>query len=162
IVGNFKCGGPRRDGIVDRPSPDCLVAEEIMRRRRKRLRLLPVALAVALGCPARTARTEQSAGPSANLAGRSQPPASASTSRAQDSGDVPPAPALDSTADSSAPSARTPGARASNAAPTVEKRFSGVPINLATAMRLAGVNPLDIAAAIAQVQQGVALLLQAK
>ena len=38
----------------------------------------------------------------------------------------------------------------------------GLPINLATAMQLAGVAPLDIAAATAQVRQGLALLLQAK
>jgi outer membrane protein TolC len=38
----------------------------------------------------------------------------------------------------------------------------GLPINLATAMQLAGVRPLDIAAATAQVSQALALLLQAQ
>ena len=38
----------------------------------------------------------------------------------------------------------------------------GLPINLAAAMQLAGVRPLDIAAAMAQVQQALALQLQAK
>ncbi|MBV8675591.1 MAG: TolC family protein [Planctomycetaceae bacterium] len=38
----------------------------------------------------------------------------------------------------------------------------GLPINLATAMQLSGVRPLDIAAATAQVEQALALLLQAK
>jgi outer membrane protein TolC len=38
----------------------------------------------------------------------------------------------------------------------------GLPINLATAAQLAGVQPLDIAAATAQVQQALAVLLQAK
>ena len=38
----------------------------------------------------------------------------------------------------------------------------GLPINLATAMQLSGVRPLDIAAAMAQVQQALALQLQAK
>ena len=38
----------------------------------------------------------------------------------------------------------------------------GLPINLAAALQLAGVRPLDIAAATVQVQQGLALLLQAK
>ena len=38
----------------------------------------------------------------------------------------------------------------------------GLPINLATAMQLAGVRPLDIAAATAQVEQALALQLQAK
>ena len=38
----------------------------------------------------------------------------------------------------------------------------GLPINLATAMQLSGVRPLDIAAASAQVQQALALQLQAK
>jgi outer membrane protein TolC len=38
----------------------------------------------------------------------------------------------------------------------------GLPINLATALQLAGVNPLDIAAATAQIQQALALYLQAK
>ncbi len=37
----------------------------------------------------------------------------------------------------------------------------GLPINLATAMQLAGARPLDIAAATAQVEQSLALLLQA-
>ena len=38
----------------------------------------------------------------------------------------------------------------------------GLPINLATAMQLSGARPLDIAAATAQVQQALALHLQAK
>ncbi len=38
----------------------------------------------------------------------------------------------------------------------------GLPINLAAALQLAGVSPLDIAAATVQVQQGLAVLLQAK
>ena len=38
----------------------------------------------------------------------------------------------------------------------------GLPINLATALQLAGVRPLDIAAATAQVEQALALQLQAK
>jgi outer membrane protein TolC len=38
----------------------------------------------------------------------------------------------------------------------------GLPINLATALQLAGVNPLNIAAASAQVRQSLALYLQAK
>jgi outer membrane protein TolC len=38
----------------------------------------------------------------------------------------------------------------------------GLPINLATALQLAGVNPLDIATATAQVRQALALYLQAK
>jgi len=38
----------------------------------------------------------------------------------------------------------------------------GLPVNLAAAMQLSGVRPLDIAAAMAQVQQALALQLQAK
>ena len=38
----------------------------------------------------------------------------------------------------------------------------GLPINLATAMQLAGVRPLDIAAATVQVEQALALQLQAR
>jgi outer membrane protein TolC len=38
----------------------------------------------------------------------------------------------------------------------------GLPIELPAALRLAGVNPLDIAAATVEVQQGLAVLLQAK
>jgi outer membrane protein TolC len=38
----------------------------------------------------------------------------------------------------------------------------GVPINLAAALRLAGANPLDIAAASARLEQAVGLLVQAK
>src|SRR4051812_40684494 len=38
----------------------------------------------------------------------------------------------------------------------------GVPINLAAALRLAGVSPLDIAAATARLEQALGLLIQAK
>ena len=38
----------------------------------------------------------------------------------------------------------------------------GLPINLATAMELAGVRPLDIEAATVQVRQSLALQLQAR
>ena len=38
----------------------------------------------------------------------------------------------------------------------------GLPINLATAMQLAGVRPLDIEAATVQVRQALALQLQAR
>ena len=44
----------------------------------------------------------------------------------------------------------------------MRRRRRACPINLATAMQLAGVRPLDIAAATAQVEQALALQLQAK
>jgi hypothetical protein len=37
-----------------------------------------------------------------------------------------------------------------------------MPVNLATALQLAGVRPLDIAAATVQIEQALALQLQAK
>jgi outer membrane protein TolC len=46
--------------------------------------------------------------------------------------------------------------------PAAETVLHGLPINLASALQLAGVSPLDIAAATVQVQQGLAVLLQAK
>ena len=46
--------------------------------------------------------------------------------------------------------------------PAVDDSQHGVPINFAAALRLAGVNPLDIAAATFEVRQGLAVLLQAK
>jgi outer membrane protein TolC len=46
--------------------------------------------------------------------------------------------------------------------PAAEEVLRGLPINLASALQLAGVSPLDIAAATVQVQQGLAVLLQAK
>jgi len=46
--------------------------------------------------------------------------------------------------------------------PAGDQTPRGLTINLAAALQLAGVRPLDIAAATVQVQQGLALLLQAK
>ena len=60
---------------------------------------------------------------------------------------------------SRSPARRGPACRAVGWMPTSR---SGLPINLATAMQLAGVRPLDIAAATAQVEQALALQLQAK
>jgi outer membrane protein TolC len=46
--------------------------------------------------------------------------------------------------------------------PAGDPVVQGLPVNLASALQLAGVRPLDIAAATFQVRQGLALLLQAK
>jgi outer membrane protein TolC len=46
--------------------------------------------------------------------------------------------------------------------PAGDTKPNGVPINLPAALQLAGARPLDIAAANIEVQQGLALLLQAK
>jgi outer membrane protein TolC len=51
---------------------------------------------------------------------------------------------------------------AGSARPEVDPDVHGLPVNLASALQLAGVRPLDIAAATLQVRQGLALLLQAK
>ena len=59
------------------------------------------------------------------------------------------------------PQLRRTGSGAS-APPAADDARHGVPINLAAALQLAGVNPLDIAAATIEVKQGLAVLLQAK
>ena len=59
----------------------------------------------------------------------------------------------------SAPGSEKPGA---SAKPVIDASPHGLPINFPASLQLAGVNPLDIAAATVQVQQGLALLLQAK
>jgi outer membrane protein TolC len=55
-----------------------------------------------------------------------------------------------------------PSESAASSNVTSDPRPRGLPINLAAALKLAGVAPLDIAAATVQVQQGLAVLLQAK
>ena len=50
----------------------------------------------------------------------------------------------------------------SHAKPPPDDSRHGVPISLPAALQLAGVSPLDIAAATIEVQQGLAVLLQAK
>jgi outer membrane protein TolC len=59
-----------------------------------------------------------------------------------------------------APSPTAPSVNVSTA--REEDEPPGLPINLATAMQLAGVTPLDIEAAIARVQQSLAVQLQAR
>jgi outer membrane protein TolC len=58
-----------------------------------------------------------------------------------------------------APAVEGPGA---DAKPPADDSQHGLPIDLASALQLAGVNPLDIAAATIEVKQGLAILLQAK
>jgi outer membrane protein TolC len=60
------------------------------------------------------------------------------------------------------PSAPTPVGPGAGVKPVVDETQRGVPINLSAALQLAGVSPLDIAAATIEVQQGLAVLLQAK
>ena len=61
------------------------------------------------------------------------------------------------------PAAPAPeGSPSTSAKPAADDSRHGVPINFAAALRLAGVNPLDIAAATFEVKQGLAVLLQAK
>ncbi len=73
-------------------------------------------------------------------------------------GESPPRPSL--------PDPSTPATMAVGAAPLTIPSLPGgqpgTPINLATALQLAGVRPLDIAAATASVRQSMGLLLQAK
>ncbi len=59
----------------------------------------------------------------------------------------------------SAPAAAGPG---SNGKPALDDSRQAVPISLPAALQLAGVSPLDIAAATLEVKQGLAVLLQAK
>jgi outer membrane protein TolC len=59
----------------------------------------------------------------------------------------------------SAPAAAGPG---SNGKPAFDDSRQGVPISLPAALQLAGVSPLDIAAATLEVKQGLAVLLQAR
>jgi outer membrane protein TolC len=59
----------------------------------------------------------------------------------------------------SAPAEDVPG---TGGKPAAAPSRHGLPISLAAALQLAGVSPLDIAAASVEVQQGLAVLLQAK
>jgi outer membrane protein TolC len=117
--------------------------------RGNRHRLLPVALAVALAGMTRTAQADQPPRPAGDPSGSSPATAGEPTS-------------LNALGTSQPPAAPGPDQSRTSVASAGDEKPAGLPINLATAMRLAGVNPLDIAAATVQVRQGLALLLQAK
>jgi outer membrane protein TolC len=133
-----------------------------MRRRRKRHTSLSVALVIGLlgnlGPGARNPALAQEN----QVRSRGRPaPASALAPRTDL---VPAAPALrpapgTSAAAGNAPREDTTGPRARRGDDETPR---GLAVNLASALQLAGVRPLDIAAATAQVRQGLALLLQAK
>ena len=133
-----------------------------MRRRRKRDLLSRIMLTVTLVGLARPARPDPPHHTAADQTGSSQPAKTSPTSETVGAQDLPSTPALDSPATSQPPAARSPDGAGARVPSAGEEKPAGLPINLATALQLAGVNPLDIAAATVQVQQGLALLLQAK
>jgi outer membrane protein TolC len=135
--------------MVRHRSPRCMDAGDLMCGRGNRHRLLPVALAVALAGMARTARADQPPRPAVDPSGSSPATAGEPTS-------------LNALGTSQPPATPGPDQSSTSVASAGDEKPAGLAINLATAMRLAGVNPLDIAAATVQVQQGLALLLQAK
>src|SRR5579883_2470647 len=131
-----------------------------MRRRRRRSWLLPLTLGAGVlagrGANGQTQRAPTP--PSSDEAARNLPvlppalPAPGPPGAALPTTPIPPAPEpLPGPASAGLP-------RGGRIAPTPE----GLPINLATALQLAGVRPLDIAAAVAQVEQALGLQLQAK
>jgi outer membrane protein TolC len=95
-------------------------------------------------------------------------PRSAPTAPAGAASDVPDVRPLPGEANRRAPGAGpVPGVLApadseAHTNPVPGDRPAALPINLAVALQLAGVNPLDIAAANLEVNQGLAVLLQAK
>jgi outer membrane protein TolC len=134
-----------------------------MRRGRCGRFFLAAALASAQGSLVSSAPTEPLSGPS-----EAQTKSSATRAAAGPSADVPDVNPLPSGSGAGglgpgAPSA-PPAAEGSRifGSPPGEEALHGLPINLASALQLAGVSPLDIAAATVQVQQGLAVLLQAK
>jgi outer membrane protein TolC len=135
-----------------------------MRRRRQRRWLLPVTIcAGVLACHAARGQT-QPAPPPPSAADRS-PTSSMSLPPLADPSRFAGTPASTLSALLMPPAPEPiPGPasvglpRGGMNAPTPK----GLPINLATALQLAGVRPLDIAAATAQVEQALALHLQAK
>ncbi len=128
---------------------DAWMRGRLMRGRGNRHRLLPVALAVALAGMARTAQADQPPRPAGDPSGSSPATAGEPTS-------------LNALGTSQPPATSGPDRSSTSVASPGDEKPAGLEINLATAMRLAGVNPLDIAAATVQVRQGLALLLQAK
>ncbi len=131
-----------------------------MRRGNNRRWLVLVTAAVVAGGVAGSACTDTIPRPAQNLdrfaeTKERQAPATDVPALAP----LPGTPATATAIGASAPvgSELVPGARIAN-----EPELRGVAINLATALQLAGVKPLDIAAATVQVQQGLALLLQAQ
>ncbi len=135
-----------------------------MRRGRCGRFFLAAALAFAQGSIVRAAPTEPLSGPSE--AQTKSPTARAAAAPSAEVPDVNPLPSGLAggglgLGTPSAPPGTTEGSRIF-ASPPGEEVLRGLPINLASALQLAGVNPLDIAAATVQVQQGLAVLLQAK
>jgi outer membrane protein TolC len=110
---------------------------------------LPILLALALSGLSGQARSDPPARDKEKLAGSSAP-----TSGATQEIEVPAVNPLPS-----APAAPVPGP---GVKPATDDSRHGLPISLAAALQLAGVSPLDIAAATVEVQQGLAVLLQAK
>jgi outer membrane protein TolC len=128
--------------------------------------MLPLAFAVALGVLGQPARTdpisdEKPARPATTATALPLPRVPSPSAPIEGRKAADPARSIDSAAGASAGAPRRDeaGAPASGGA---DETLRGLPINLATALQLAGVRPLDIAAATAQVRQGLALLLQAK
>ncbi len=120
----------------------------MVRGRRARWQL-PVLAALLLTGSSRQARSETAARDKENQA----VPAT-TTSGATQEIEIPAVTPLPS-----APAAPVPGAGGN---PATDDARRGLPISLAAALQLAGVSPLDIAAAQVEVQQGLAVLLQAK
>jgi outer membrane protein TolC len=110
---------------------------------------LPVLLAIALSGLSRQARSDLPPRAKEDQPGPSTPLRSATPET-----DIPGINPLPST-----PAPEGPG---SGVKPAADDAQHGLPINLAAALQLAGVSPLDIAAATVQVKQGLAVLLQAK
>jgi outer membrane protein TolC len=112
---------------------------------------MPVVLAVLLSGLSRQAHSD--APPSAVKEGQ---PATLPTSRAA----APSGPGIPAV--NPLPFAPAPAGPESSAKPAPDEARHAVPISLPAALQLAGVNPLDIAAANVEVKQGLAVLLQAK
>ncbi|HEX3447838.1 MAG TPA: TolC family protein, partial [Isosphaeraceae bacterium] len=135
-----------------------------MHRGRRGQWFLPMVLAIAQGSAV------NSAPPTGPLPGARESQAKTSTARAGagPSADVPDVNPLPSGPSAGGLGLGAPAALPASegsrifANPPGEEVLRGLPINLASALQLAGVSPLDIAAATVQVQQGLAVLLQAK
>jgi outer membrane protein TolC len=130
-----------------------------MRQGRNRRWSLLVSAAVVASGVARSARTDSIPQPAQNLDRFGE-----SKERQSPATNVPGLAPLPGAATSTATGSSTPvgGELVPGARIADEPELHGVQINLATGLELAGVKPLDIAAATAQVQQGLALLLQAQ
>ena len=135
-----------------------------MRRKRSRRYIGPIVAGLGSAWPDQARANGTTRGPDRQLAPRPAIPAPSVPPVAEVPGlaPLPAEPTLRVPGAIALPAPNAPGEPDARPKPADDPEPAGVAISLPAALQLAGVKPLDIAAATIEVQQGLALLLQAK